>query len=67
MANAKYNILKFRGKYPYKQKLPYVTGYTNAGPILKVINELKYYGDKLLISELENLYHKGFTHVIITL
>ncbi len=67
MANAKYNILKFRGKYPYKQKLPYVTGYTNAGPILKVINELKYYGDKLLISELENLYHKGFTHVIVTL
>ena len=67
MANAKYNILKFRGKYPYKQKLPYVTGYTNAGPILKVINEIKYYGDKLLILELENLYHKGFTHVIITL
>lgn len=67
MANAKYNILKFRGKYPYKQKLPYVTGYTNAGPILKVINEIKYYGDKLLVSELENLYHKGFTHVIITL
>ena len=45
----------------------YVTGYTNAGPILRVINELKYYGDKLLISELENLYNKGFTHVIVTL
>lgn len=67
MANDKYHILQFRGKYPYKQKLPYVTGYTNAGPILKVINELKYYGDKLLISELENLYDKGFTHVIVTL
>ena len=67
MANDKYHILQFRGKYPYKQKLPYVTGYTNAGPILRVINELKYYGDKLLISELENLYHKGFTHVIVTL
>ena len=67
MANDQYNILKFRGKYPYKQKLPYVTGYTNAGPILRVINELKYYGDKLLISELENLYNKGFTHVIVTL
>lgn len=67
MANDKYNILKFRGKYSYKQKLPYVTGYTNAGPILKVMDELKYYGDKLLISELENLYHKGFTHVIVTL
>ena len=67
MANDKYHILHFRGKYPYKQKLPYVTGYTNAGPILKVINELKYYGDKLLISELENLYDKGFTHVIVTL
>lgn len=67
MANDKYHILKFRGKYPYKQKLPYVTGYTNAGPILRVINELKYYGDKLLISELENLYNKGFTHVIVTL
>ena len=67
MANDKYHILKFRGKYPYKQKLHYVTGYTNAGPILRVINELKYYGDKLLISELENLYNKGFTHVIVTL
>ena len=50
-----------------KQKLPFVTGYTNAGPILKVIEDLKYYGDKLLISELENLYHKGFTYVIVTL
>lgn len=67
MANNKYHILKFRGKYPYKQKLHYVTGYTNAGPILRVINELKYYGDKLLISELENLYNKGFTYVIVTL
>ena len=67
MANGKYNIIKFRGKYPYKQKLPFVTGYTNAGHIIKVIGDLKYYGDKLLISELENLYHKGFTHVIVTL
>ena len=64
--NSNVNIDKFRSKYAFKKKLLFAEKYplAFAGPILQAIDQFK---DKLIRSELDLYYNKGFTHVIIYL
>ena len=64
--NSNVNIEKFRSKYAFKKKLLFAEKYplAFAGPILQAIDQFK---DKLIRSELDLYYNKGFTHVIIYL
>ena len=62
--NQKLKVEKYRGKYAYKKRLLYIqdTPFIFAGPILQAIDQ---FTDKLLLSELHQYYHEGYTHVII--
>lgn len=64
--NSNVNIDKFRSKYAFKKRLLSAEKYpfAFAGPILQAIDQFK---DKLIRSELDLYYNKGFTHVIIYL
>lgn len=64
--NSKVKIEKFRSKYAFKKRLLFAEKYpfAFAGPILQAIDQFK---GKLIRSELDSYYHKGFTHVIIYL
>ena len=64
--NQKSKVEKFRGKYAFKRRLLYIQHipFIFAGPILQAIDQ---FTDKLLLAELHQYYHEGYTHVIIYL
>lgn len=63
----RFQIEKFRGKYPFKKRLnsDSCIGHVFAGPILKACDNFRYYGDKALSAELSQALSIGYTHVII--